>query len=140
MRRDWKRRQPIPLQTKLSLLLHPNLPPCSIVPDEGGIVRCPKATALDSFTDVVAEVWARVTNQLRRAPATFMYTDKDTTSEDELMAPTRRKHRLKSGKVWTAETLVTRKITWPHEVIYTSQFQLALFVNGYHVVRVRRRT
>ena len=61
-------------------------------------------------------------NQLRGVAAPFVHTDKDTACEDELAAPTRRKHGLKLGK-----SLVTRKLTWPHEVVYTSQGQPAVY-------------
>ena len=33
----------------------------------------------------------------------------------------------KLGKVWTADTLVSKKITWLHEVVYTSQGQSAIY-------------
>ena len=85
------------------------------------------ATAPDNFPDMVEEVWTKFANRLRGVPAPFVHTDEDNVSEDEPAAPTRRKQGLKSGNVQTADTLVTRKITWPHEVVYTSQGQLAVY-------------
>ena len=52
-----------------------------------------------------------------------------------------RKEPFELGKIWTADTLVTNKITWTHEVVYTSQGQpavydmsIALFINSYLTV------
>ena len=57
-------------------------------------------------------------------------------------APTCKKHSLKSGKVRSVDSLVTKKVVLPHEVVYTSQRQpavyselsVALFINGYLIV------
>ena len=46
---------------------------------------------------------ARDANWLRGAPALLVHTDEDTMPEDDQADPTRRKRRLKLGKVWTAE-------------------------------------
>ena len=94
----------------------------------------------DGFPDG-AEVRIRVTNRLRAAPALPVHTDKDTASEDKLEPP-RRKIALKLGKIQTADSLVTTTITWPHEVVYNCQGELAvyddmsiaLFVNGYLII------
>ena len=66
----------------------------------------------------------------------------DTVSEDKLDPPRTRKRVLKSGKILTADTLISKKITWPHEVVYNRQGQpvvyndmgIAQFVNGYLTV------
>ena len=74
------------------------------------------------------KVRTRVTNRRRVTPALSVHTDNDTASENE--EPLRRlKIALKSGKVWTADTLVSKKITWPHKVVYNSQGQLAVYDN-----------
>ena len=65
---------------------------------------------------MVEEVRTRVANWLRGGPGLPVHTDKDTASEDELEPATKRKRVLKSGKIMTVDTLVTRKITWPHEI------------------------
>ena len=85
------------------------------------------------------EVRARVVNWLRATPALPVHRDEETASEDELEPYRRRKRALKSGKIRTVDTLVTGKITCPHEVVYNSQGQpdvyddmsTALFANGY---------
>ena len=49
---------------------------------------------------------------------------------------------MKSSKVRTADTLISRHVTRPHEVVYTvagkpvvyNDISLALFVNGYLIV------
>ena len=40
---------------------------------------------------------------------------------------------MKSGKVTTADALVSRYINWPHELVY-DEISLVLFVNGYLIV------
>ena len=68
------------------------------------------AAAPDSFTHVAEEVRTRVANWLRVAHAPLVQTGEDTASEDKLEACARRKQELKSGKIQTVDTLVTRTI------------------------------
>ena len=72
-------------------------------------------------------------------PHACSLTDEDTASAGEEAPPTCGKHGLQSGQVRTAaDSLVTKKVVWPHEVVHTSQGQPAvyselsvvLFVNG----------
>ena len=94
---------------------------------------------LDNFQGVEEEVQVRVTSWLKGAPSLFIQTDEDTASEDDQGAPTCRKQTLKSGTLCTSDTVVTKRITWPHKVVYSSQGQptiydeisAMLFVNGY---------
>ena len=88
------------------------------------------------------EVRARMVNHLKGAPTLYIVTDDDTASEDEEAPPTHMKWGLKSSKCRIADSLVTKQIVWPHEVVYTSQGQpavyselsVALFVSGYFTV------
>ena len=100
---------------------------------------------MSSGPRVVAEkVWTRIASRLRGASALFIQTDEETASEDDQVAPIYRKRGLKLGNLHTADTVVTKRITWPHEVIYTSQGEPAiyeelsavLFINGYLTVLV----
>ena len=75
----------------------------------------PPSASQDGFPDV-AEVRTRVANLLRAALELPDFTDEDTACEDEVEPHRRRKRAFKSGKIQTADTLVTKKITWPHEV------------------------
>ena len=69
-------------------------------------------------------------------------TDDDAGSEKKLTTPAPRRNGLKSGKTHTADTTLLRKITWPHEVVYTSsghptvfeEMSMSLFVSGYLTV------
>lgn len=97
MRWNWKRWQLVSLQPKPPILLLLNLP--QALTNEGGDLRWPTVTTPDSFSDVAEEVWARVANWLRGAPALFMDANEDTVSKDDQAAPTRRKCGLKSGKI-----------------------------------------
>ena len=97
--------------------------------DESTTQGQPPSTPWYSFPDVAVDVRTRVVNHLRAAPALPVHTDENTASEDELEPCIRRKRALKLGKIRTADTLVTKKITWPPEVIYTSQGQPAMYDN-----------
>ena len=85
------------------------------------------SAAPDGFPDIAEEVRSIIANQLRGGPALPDHTNEDTASRDELEPPSRRKGTLKSGKILTADTLVTRKITWPYEVVYNRHVQLAVY-------------
>ena len=65
----------------------------------------------------------RVATWLKDAPTTGMQMDGDTGSDDDQGGPLQKKHGLKSGKIRTADFLVTKGIRWPLEVVYNSQCQ-----------------
>ena len=102
----------------------------------------PRGEVRDNFLEVAKEVRARVANQLRGTPALLIQTDGSAASKDDQAAPTHRKLTLKTGRLCTADTVVAKRITEPHEVVYSSQGQSAiynkmsavLFVNGYLTV------
>ena len=62
-------------------------------------------------------------------------------NEEDQTAP-HRKHLLKSRKVQTADSLVTKHVTWPHEVGYAAdgkatayhEMSMPLFTQGYLIV------
>ena len=93
----------------------------------------------DGYDDVSEEVWAHVASHIPSDPAIFIPMDDETASGEEGALPVSRKRGLKSGKVRTMDSIITRKVVWPHEVVFTTQGQppvysemsLALFVNGY---------
>ena len=81
----------------------------------------PAPAVQDNFLDVSEEVRASVASHLRGAPTPFLLaTDKDTASDDDQAAPAHTKRGLGSDKLHTAHTLVSKMITWPHKVVYTS--------------------
>ena len=97
----------------------------------------------DTFPEVAEEVSARVASCLRGAPALyFQTTDEDSVYDGEQTAPTQKRKGLKSGRLRTMVTMVLKRITWPHEVVYTSADQPAIYeemssvhiVNGYVTV------
>ena len=65
----------------------------------------------------------------------------DSTSEEDQPAPRRRK-QIKSGMDQTGATAVVNKVTWPHEVVYTSarkpasyqNITIPQFVHGYLIL------
>ena len=82
------------------------------------------------------------------APTPYPLTDEGTASEDDETCHTQRRRGLKSGKVRTTDTLIIKRVKWPHEMVFTSQGQppvyremsLALFINGYLSVLAEERT
>ena len=85
------------------------------------------------------EVKAQVTQCVWRVPAPYSLTDEKPVPEDEEAPHTHSSRGLKSGKVRTTDSLVVKKVKWPHKVAVTNQGQppvygemsLSLFVNGY---------
>ena len=77
-------------------------------------------------------------SHIHSTPALFVSMADDTASGEEGLLPAHRKKGLKSSKVRTMDSIVTRKVVWLHEVVFTTQGQLpvysemslALFVNG----------
>ena len=69
-------------------------------------------------------------------------TDDDSASDEEQTTPTWKRKGLNCGKLHTADTLVLKRIIWPHKVVYTSTGQPVIykgkssivFVNGYLTV------
>ena len=88
--------------------------------------------------DMADVVKAQVAQRLWGAPAPYHLTDEDTASEDEGTAHPSRRRAMKSGKVCTTDTYVTKRERWPHEMVFTTQEQstvysdmsIALFTNG----------
>ena len=93
------------------------------------------------LSDVSDAIRAQVTRRLRGAPL-YPSTNEDTALDDEVPAPYRSRQQLKSGKIRTTDTYVTKQVGWPHEMVVTNQGQppiyqemsIALFVNGYLAV------
>ena len=72
--------------------------------------------------------------------STYPLTDDEPVSEEEEEAHhTHKKRRLKSCKIHTMDSLVVKKVKWPHEMVFTNPGQPpvydkmspALFMNGY---------
>ena len=68
--------------------------------------------------------------------------EEEPKSDKEARKPQRKRKALKSGKVQTANSMVVKKITWPHELVYKAEEKLTmyteltfpLFVSGYLAV------
>ena len=81
---------------------------------------------------------------MRQLPAFSGATaNEELSSDDEYQSAPRRRHKnLKSGMDRTGATTVINKVTWPHEVVYTSDGKSASyqdisvpqFVYGYMIV------
>ena len=78
------------------------------------------------FLEIADEVRERLASCLRGAQTMFMQTtDDDSVSNEEAATPAQRKKGIKSGMLHMADTLVLKRNTWPHEVVYTSTGQPA---------------
>ena len=78
-----------------------------------------------------------------RAPILTISTSEDESDSDaDTREPPRKRRPLQSGQVHSADAMVVKKLTWPHELVYTAVGQpavyedlpVALFVNGYLTV------
>ena len=98
----------------------------------------PAAQEPTHVSEVVRQKLAHHLNQA------YMLTESATEesySEEEMSRQLKLRKTLKSVKVRTAKSTVVKSITWPHEHMYTSGWQLAiyeqltmpLFVSGYIV-------
>ena len=69
----------------------------------------------------------------------------NTGEESGQEVPGRREKKVVSGKLRMADNTVSHRVTWPHEVIYSTSAQLATyehlssiaFVDGYLTVMLR---
>ena len=82
----------------------------------------------DSYPDMSGEVRTRVAKRLSSAPTADFQSDYDTASDDEWGPSTSKRHKFKSGKIRTADTLVTKRIVWLYEVVYTSSGQPVMYL------------
>ena len=97
----------------------------------------------NTFSEVAEEVRARIANCVRRAPTLYLQnTSDDRASYEEQTAPTWTRKGFKYSRLHTADTMVLKRITLAHEVVYTSPGQPAiyevmssvLFINSYLTV------
>ena len=97
----------------------------------------------DPDLDVAEEVHCHVSKR-RRQLLTYsraMIAGDSTSEEDEQHVPRWRK-QLKSDMPWTRATMVVRKVTWPHDVVYTTagkpaayqNISIHLFIQGYMII------
>ena len=94
------------------------------------------------------EVCRCVANRMRQLPPySGANAEEDFTPEEEDQpAPSyrRRRKQIKSGMDWTEATTLVYKVTWPHEIVYTSagkpasyqNISIPPFVHGYMIVMV----
>ena len=111
------------------------------------VMTGPREADHHTLPDIPDKVWAKVTMHLRGAPARDLHTTDDNSgSDEEVTTPAPKRRGLKSGKVCTMDTTVKR-ITWPHDVMYTGAGQpkvfedmsISLFVSGYLMVMAGER-
>ena len=104
------------------------------------VVMDPSVAAPYNFPEVTEEIQSRVASWLRGALALFIQTDENTSSEDDQAAVHMESRLSKSGKLCTADTVATKKITWPHEVEAKgsppsyNEMGAVLSINGYLTV------
>ena len=112
------------------------------------VMTGPRHDDHETIHDIANKVWVRVASHLRGAPALDVpNTDVYSGSKEEATTPAPRTKGLKSGKIHTGYTTVLLKITWPHEMVYTSAGQptvyekmsVTLFVSGFQTVMAGRK-
>ena len=117
-------------------------PTTSRASSEADPARSQDTAVLDGYCDVSEEVRVLVASHMHSTPALFIPINRAASGEEGLH-PAHRKRGLTSGKARTMDSIVTRKVVWPCEVVvFTIQGQppvyskmsLALFVNGYLMV------
>ena len=75
----------------------------------------PKATAAE-----LLEVRETVARRFCRVPIlTISSSEDESDSNAEIREAHRKRHPVKSGNVSTADSMVVKKVTWPHELVYT---------------------
>ena len=92
--------------------------------------------------EIAPNVHRRVAERLRRAITLTPVTEDEAMSDEEEHPHPRRGNNLKSGMQRTGASTVIHKVTWPHEVVYTSEgnpasyqdLTIPLFVQGYLIV------
>ena len=68
------------------------------------------------------QIHAHITSCLRGASAVFLHTiEEESGSDEDALAPSRRKAKCTSGKLQPADNTVVNQITWPHEVYTHAQ-------------------
>ena len=78
----------------------------------------------EAITNIADDVQVKVASCMRATQVLELPTmDDDSRSEVKVTTPAPRKRGLKSGKIRMADTTVLHKITWQHEVVYTSTGQ-----------------
>ena len=78
--------------------------------------------------DLSEEIRVMVARKLCRAPILTISTSEDEPDSDAgNKEPPRRRHPLKSGDVCTTDSMVVKKVTWPHELVNTTAGQAAAY-------------
>ena len=76
---------------------------------------CAHETAAAKLSE---EVRAMVARRLHRAPILTTSTSKDESDLDAgISVPPRKRQPFKSGNECTADSMVVKKVTWPHELV-----------------------
>ena len=76
------------------------LPPLPVDTQEGPEMN-PPGVSLPHLPDMSGAVRARVTQQLWRATSPFLLTDEDSPSDEQASPVKRKRHSIKSGRLWT---------------------------------------
>ena len=72
--------------------------------------------------DLSEEVRASVAKRLWKTPIfTISTIESDLKSDNEVRGPCRKWMMLKSGKIFWADLMVLKKVTWPHDLVYTAE-------------------
>ena len=88
------------------------------------VMTGPSQAVHEPITDITDKVRVKVASHMRGAPVLQLPTMNDNSrSKEQVTTPAPRRRGLNSGMIHTADTTVFHKITWPHEVVYTSTGQ-----------------
>ena len=96
----------------------------SVCDDMGNVQRDWQPNNLALCTEgqppgVAQEIHWHVAHHLKRAPnMPRCYSEDDSDSDEEQVAPKKRRTAIKSGKMCTADTTVLKQIVWPHKLVY----------------------
>ena len=93
------------------------------------------------------QVWLPVEHHRRASYTTFLApTDDEVTREEERQPQSRRRPRITSGTLGTADTTTVQQVIWPHELVFTPDGQPATYhnlsfmavVNGYFSIMAQQ--
>ena len=82
----------------------------------------------DGLPEVEEAVQAWITDRLQGATSVFLpVTDNNSDQDEPTQAAVRRRTQGVRGKLRTADTIVVRSVTWPHEVVYAPNAQTIVY-------------
>ena len=77
--------------------------------------------------DLSEGLQAAVARRFHHQPIITLSTIDEESDSDAVEPPRLRWKPLKSGKLCMAESMMLKKVTWPHELVYTAMGQPAMY-------------